>query len=156
MKRLDPKEVFFVIGHKLSGYEKYIVTHNEKGFPVFAIVPSMIRKAERDRLKKSKAAIVVSTESSGMGIYKSFNYEIFERRPSVVIAFDGNSACVNLIQEARNGRQKCLIFVNRRSRVLKAKAVSLQGYVTLFMPESDGITERIVNASDELMERAAL
>ncbi len=136
MKRLDPKEVFFVIGHKLSGYEKYIVTHNEKGFPVFAIVPSMIRKAERDRLKKSKAAIVVSTESSGMGIYKSFNYEIFERRPSVVIAFDGNSACVNLIQEARNGKGKAAIFVSEESPMLKAKARSLQGYVTVMKDPS--------------------
>ena len=132
MKKLNPQEVFFVIGHKLSGYEKYIVTHNDKGFPVFAVVPSMIRKAELDRLRKSGVKITVSTESSGMGIYKSVNYEIFERRPSILIAFDGNSAGANLVQEARNGKGKSTIYVYEGAEMLKAKAQSLEGYVTLF------------------------
>lgn len=39
--------------------------------------------------------------TSELGIYKSFNYEIFERRNSVVVAFDGNSPVSNLIQELK-------------------------------------------------------
>ena len=64
-----------------------------------------------------------------MGLYKSFAYEIFKRVPSVLLAFDGNSAALNLIQEARNGRKKCTIFISTRSRGLAAKAKMLEGYV---------------------------
>jgi hypothetical protein len=49
--------------------------------------------------------------------------------PSVVLAFDGNSAALNLIQEARNGREKSRILINPRSAGLKAKAKLLEGYV---------------------------
>ncbi|MCR5546150.1 MAG: adenosine deaminase, partial [Lachnospiraceae bacterium] len=82
----------------------------------------------------------VSTESEGMGIYKSFNYEIFERRPSAVIAFDGNSAAANLIQEAKNGKGQSKIFVWNHSKNLMQKARSLHGYVTSF-GEEESITE---------------
>ena len=44
-----------------------------------------------------------------LSYYKSFNYEIFERRKSIVIAFDGNSAVSNLVQEAKNGKAKSKI-----------------------------------------------
>ena len=64
-----------------------------------------------------------------MGLYKSFAYEIFKRRPSILLAFDGNSSAQNLIQEAKNGREKCLIYINPRSRGLAAKAKMLEGYV---------------------------
>ncbi len=77
----------------------------------------------------------VSIESMGMGIYKSFNYEIFERRPSLLIAFDGNSAAANLIQEARNGKGRSAICVWSHSKTLRQKAESLQGYVYLFDEE---------------------
>ena len=132
MEFLNPEEVCFVIGHKLSGYEKYLAEHNEKGFRIYAVVPSLITKAEADKLKKSKVFVRVSTESQGMGIYKSFNYEIFERRPSAVIAFDGNSAAANLIQEAKNGKGRSGIFVWNHSKTLQQKAKSLQGYVHTF------------------------
>ncbi len=49
--------------------------------------------------------------------------------PSVLLAFDGNSAAQNLIQEARNGREKCRIFLNPRVRDLAVKARMLEGYV---------------------------
>jgi len=49
--------------------------------------------------------------------------------PSALLAFDGNSAVLNLIQEARNGRMKCRIYLNSRSRGLAAKAKMLEGYV---------------------------
>ena len=76
--------------------------------------------------------IRVSIEPNGMGIYKSFTYEIFKRRPSVLLAFDGNAAGTNLIQEAKNARFPCRIFVSARSRTLKSKTKSLEGYVRLF------------------------
>ena len=49
--------------------------------------------------------------------------------PSVLLAFDGNSAALNLIQEARNAPGKCAIFISPRSRGLAAKAKMLEGYV---------------------------
>ena len=49
-----------------------------------------------------------------------------------MIAFDGNSAGENLIQEARNGKGKARIYVYAGARSLKKKAESLQGYVTFF------------------------
>jgi hypothetical protein len=64
-----------------------------------------------------------------MGLYKSFSYEIFKRRPSVLLAFDGNSSALNLIQEARNSREKCQIYINPRSRGLAVKVKTLEGYV---------------------------
>ena len=77
-----------------------------------------------------------------MGIYKSFNYEIFERRPSMVVAFDGNSAAANLIQEAKNGKGRSAILVWSHSRTLQQKARSLQGYVEFF-DENEGLVARI-------------
>ncbi|MBO6129811.1 MAG: adenosine deaminase, partial [Pseudobutyrivibrio sp.] len=132
LEYLNPEEVCFVIGHKLTGYEKYILDHNRKGFRVYSFVPSLITKKEADRIKEAGVKVRVSTESEGMGIYKSFNYEIFERRPSIVVAFDGNSAGANLIQEAKNGKGRSAIFVWRHSKNLMQKAKSLHGYVYSF------------------------
>ena len=139
---LSPEETCFVIGHKLSGYEKYLLEHNNKKFRIYSIVPSLITQKEADKLREANVRIRVSTESEGMGIYKSFNYEIFERRPALVVAFDGNSAAVNLIQEAHNGKGKAAILLWSRSKTLRQKAASLQGYVSCFDEENslvDGI-----------------
>lgn len=132
IQKLDPEKVFFVVGHCMKGYEKYLADHNDKGFEIYAVVPSVLSRKECDELKKKKVLIRVSTESKGMGIYKSFNYEIFERRHSVVIAFDGNSAGENLIQEAHNGKGKAWILVYEKARALRNKAESLEGYVSFF------------------------
>lgn len=148
----DPQKMFFVIGHQLKGYEAYLLQQNGGRFTIFAIVPKMLSEKEIRQLKQSGVQIRVSIETSAMGMYKSFAYEIFNRRRAALIAFDGNSAGANMIQEARNGRQKSLIFVSRRSRALKAKAASLQGYVTLFMPETEGIAEEIIRVSEEITE----
>lgn len=125
----DPKKVVFVIGHSLRAHEGYLVRRSAGRFRIFAIVPSRITRAEYSRLSGSGVEVLVSIESSGMGLYKSFSYEIFKRRPSALLAFDGNSAVLNLIQEARNGREKCAIYLNPRSRGLAAKAKMLEGYV---------------------------
>ena len=132
MEVLNPEEVCFVIGHRLSGYEKYLVEHNKKNFRIYAVVPALITRKEVESLKKAGVLIRVSTEAQAMGIYKSFNYEIFERRPSAVIAFDGNSAAANLIQEAKNGKGRSAIFVWSHSKTLQQKARSLHGYVYSF------------------------
>ena len=142
LEYLNPEEVCFVIGHKLSGYEKYLLEHNTKGFRIYSFVPAMLTKKESDKIKHSDVKVRVSIESEGMGIYKSINYEIFERRPSVVVAFDGNSAAANLIQEAKNGKGRSAIFVWNHSKNLMQKAKSLHGYVFSF-GEDKPITELI-------------
>ena len=127
---LDPQKVFFVIGHKMLGHERYLVENN-RGFEIYAIIPSLMTPQQMRRLEKAHlTGIRISTEAQEMGIYKSFNYEIFERRNCVLFAFDGNSAAANLVQEARNGKGKTWIFIYSNSPVLKAKAASLEGYVT--------------------------
>ncbi|MCC6094969.1 MAG: hypothetical protein LIV24_08155 [Eubacterium sp.] len=129
---LNPEEVFFVIGNRIRGYEKYLLEHNEKGFQIYAFVPSLLTRDECRRLNDAGVRIRVSTESESMGIYKSFNYEIFERRPSVLIGFDGNSAAENMIQEAKNGKGCSGIFIWNKSKTLREKAASLEGYVHFF------------------------
>ena len=127
---LDPDKIFFVIGHKLLGHEKYLVENNP-GFEIYAIIPSLMTPQQMRRLQKAQlTGIRISTESQEMGLYKSFNYEIFERRNCALFAFDGNSAAANLVQEARNGKGKTWIFIYPNSPMLKAKAASLEGYVT--------------------------
>lgn len=136
LNELDPKKCFFVIGHKLRGYEKFLFDNNSC-FDIFSIVPSDITKNEKDKLIKANINVRISTESLGMGIYKSFNYEIFERRPSVLIAIEGNSAGANLIQEAKNGKAKALIYVSNNDKNLMLKANSLKGYVNVYANISD-------------------
>ncbi len=137
LENADPEKVCFVIGHRLCGLERYLAEQNRGRFALFAIVPAALTDAECARLRRSGAGIRISIEQSGNGVYKSFAYEIFKRRPSVLLAFDGNSPAANLVQEAKNGRHKCAIYVSRRSRALCAKARMLQGYVQLFDETAD-------------------
>ncbi|SFO64003.1 Adenosine/AMP deaminase [Pseudobutyrivibrio sp. JW11] len=136
LEYMSPDEVCFVIGHKLSGYEKYLLDHNDKGFRIYSFVPALITKKEAEKIKEADVKVRVSIESEGMGIYKSINYEIFERRPSVVVAFDGNSAAANLIQEAKNGKGRSAILIWNHSKTLMQKAKSLHGYVYSFDGET--------------------
>lgn len=131
LDNLDPEKVFFVIGHRLTGHEEYIAAHNP-GFDIYAIIPALMEPKPMQKLLRSGIkGIRISTEGQEMGIYKSFNYEIFERRNCALFAFDGNSSVANLVQEARNGKGKARIFIYPRGAMLKAKAASLGGYVTL-------------------------
>ena len=132
LDKLDPAKVFFVVGHTVQGYEKYLIENNKKGFEIYAFVPAVITKAQKNRLLKAGVNIRVSIETSPMGVYKSFAYEIFKRRVAILVAMDGNSSGANMIQEANNSRYKCRIYVDKRSRLLRSKAESLQGYLTLF------------------------
>lgn len=141
LDELDPEKVFFVVGHRLAGHEKYIVDHNDK-FEIYSIIPSLMDKKQIRKLSQADVkGIRISTEPQEMGIYKSFNYEIFERRNSALFAFDGNSSIANLVQEARNGKGKTRIFVNPKSEMLKAKATSLQGYVTINATPNEAVAK---------------
>ena len=137
MEKIDNKKMYFVIGHKLQGYERAVLDiSNEIGkkFDVIAIVPKYVSEEIRENIYNSRelTGVYICPDSSELGIYKSFNYEIFERIPSIVIAFDGNTPATNLIQEAKNGKEKSKIFVNENVEILKEKAISLEGYVKLF------------------------
>lgn len=152
LESLDPKKVFFVIGHKIDGYEKELIELNKnlkKKFEIYAIIPKMISKENYELLLNSNLnGLRISIESDEMGIYKSFNYEIFERRNSIVIAFDGNSSVSNLVQEAKNGKGDSKIYVNIENQSLADKARNLGGYVKSFKL-TEACFDNILNESTE-------
>ena len=133
----DPGKMFLVVGHSLSGYERYLVEQNHGRFDIFAFVPARVGSKEADALMRAGVRIRVSIEPSPMGIYKSVAYEVFKRRPSVLVALDGNSSGANMIQDAKNGKRKCHIFVLNRRGMLREKAKNLEGYVSLFGANDD-------------------
>ena len=148
LDRCDPQKLFFVIGHRLNGYERELLRRNNGRFKVYVMAPAVISAREERTLRDSGAGIRVAITAESMGIYKSIAYEVFKRRPAVLLAFDGNSAGGNMIQEAKNSKYPCRIFVNRRSRSLQEKAELLKGYVSLFGPE-DPVAEEILRMSEE-------
>ena len=155
MKKVNNEKVYFVIGHKMQGYEKEIIEISKKinkKFEIDAIIPKMISEEDGKELMREEInGIRISTESEEFGIYKSFNYEIFERRNSVVIAFDGNSPVSNLVQEAKNGKGKAKIYVNEENENLKEKANSLQGYVIPFKI-NENIVSKIIEDNPEIID----
>ena len=153
VENLDDEKVYFVVGHKINGYEKAVLDvakELNKKIEINAIVPKEVSAEEVDNLLKENInGVRISTEREEMGIYKSFNYEIFERRNSIVVAFDGNSPVSNLVQEAKNGKGKAKIYVNSDVEALKDKATSLEGYVTAFIV-NDNLAEIILSDYPEL------
>lgn len=141
LQNADSEKIFFVVGHRLCGYEKYLAEQNKGRFRIFAFVPGMLSPAEARRLTASGLSVRPAIEQNGNGLYKSIAYEIFKRRPSVLLAFDGNSPAINLVQEAKNGRYKCRIYLDAHSRTLAAKGKTLQGYVHLFRKKDDVLRE---------------
>lgn len=156
IKRLDKEKVYFVVGHKMQGYEKAIIDISkeyDKDFEINAIVPKKISREVYDSILNNKLdGVCVSTEAEELGIYKSFNYEIFERKDSIVLAFDGNSPVSNLIQEAKNGKAKAKIYVNGNVKQLKEKARTLGGYVTEFHDKSE-IIDKIIADNPRLINK---
>ena len=155
IKKINNEKAYFVIGHKMEGFEKAIVDISQKlnkKFEIDAIVPKMISEENGQKLiNENIDKIRISTENEDSGIYKSFNYEIFERRSSVVVAFDGNSPVSNLVQEAKNGKGKSKIYVNAQNTSLYEKAKSLTGYVVPFNT-GDNIVDRILQENPEIAE----
>ena len=159
MKNVDNNNVYFVIGHKMQGYEKAIIDISKelnKKFEIDAIVPKMVTEKVKNRLLDENIdGIRVSTETEELGIYKSFNYEIFERRKAIVIAFDGNSPVSNLVQEAKNGKGKSKIYVNEENQLLKEKAEMLEGYVVPFDMQDD-IVDKIISDNPEISSHSEI
>ena len=153
IKNLDDKKAYFVIGPKMQGYEKAIVDlakKMNKKFEINAIIPKVVSKTVKENLLTNDInGVCVSTELEEKGIYKRFNYEIFERRDSIVLAFDGNTPAANLIQEAKNGKGKSKIYVNKSVNLLSEKAKALDGYVVEF-DENESIADKIFKDYPEL------
>ena len=156
MENVDNNNIYFVIGHKMQGYEKAIVDISKelnKKFEIDAIVPKMVTEKVKNRLLDQNIdCICISPETEELGIYKSFNYEIFERRKAVVIAFDGNSPVLNLVQEAKNGKGKSKIYVNQENELLKKKADTLEGYVVPFEMK-ENIIYKILSDNPEISKK---
>ena len=154
LTKVNSDKAYFVVGHKMQGYEKEIIELNKQlnnKFEINAIVPKTISETDSNNIQKENIdGIRISIESDEMGIYKSFNYEIFERRNSVVMAFDGNSPVSNLIQEAKNGKGKAKIYVNEDSPSLFDKAVSLEGYAVPFKTNQN-IIDKIAEDNPDIM-----
>lgn len=152
---MDSEKAYFVIGHKMQGYERAIIDISKevnKKFEIDAIIPKKVTKELAEMLVKNDLnGVCISTESEELGIYKSFNYEIFERRPSVVLAFDGNSPVSNLVQEAKNGKGKARIYINDSVDALKEKAKSLDGYVTKFSEKNEEIINQFENDNPDII-----
>lgn len=147
VQKLNSEKAYFVVGHRMQGYEKAlfdIAKKQNKNFEIDAIIPKKVTEdVAKGLMDKDLHGVCISTEQEEMGIYKSFNYEIFERRPSVVIAFDGNSPVSNLVQEAKNGKAKAKIYINEDVEALKEKANSLGGYVTKFNLDAEEIINKL-------------
>ncbi len=154
IKDIDCNKVYFVIGHKMQGYEKAVVDiakELNKNIEIDAIVPKMVTEKVKNRLLNENVnGICISPETEELGIYKSFNYEIFERRKAVVIAFDGNSPVLNLVQEAKNGKGKSKIYVNKENTLLNEKAETLEGYVVPFEMQNNKIIGKIFEDNPEI------
>ena len=156
VENLNDEKVYFVVGHKMQGYEKAVLDISKKmnkKFEINAIIPKTVSAEVKENLLNENKlnGVCISTESEELGIYKSFNYEIFERRESIVLAFDGNSPVSNLVQEAKNGKGKAKIYVNTDVEILKDKAKSLGGYVVEFGAE-DMIADRILSEYQAFLE----
>ena len=155
IKEIDSDKVYFVIGHKMQGYEKAVVDiakELNKKVEIDAIVPKMITEKVKNRLLNENVnGICISPETEELGIYKSFNYEIFERRKAVVIAFDGNSPVLNLVQEAKNGKGKSKIYLNKENTLLNEKAETLEGYVVPFEMQNNNIIGKIFEDNPEIL-----
>ena len=157
IRNVDNNNVYFVIGHKMQGYEKAIIDISKelnKKFEIDAIVPKRVTQNVKDRLLDENInGICISTETEELGIYKSFNYEIFERRNSIVIAFDGNSPVLNLVQEAKNGKGKSKIYVNQENQLLRQKADTLEGYVVPFEMQ-ENMVSKIFEENPEILDNS--
>ncbi len=155
VQKVNSQKAYFVIGHQMQGYEKALIDvakELNKKIEIDAIIPKTITEEQGKNLQKENLdRIRISTETEASGIYKSFNYEIFERRKSVVVAFDGNSPVSNLVQEAKNGKGKAKIYVNEESLTLKEKANSLTGYVIPFNLR-ENIVEKILEDNPEITD----
>ena len=140
----------------MEGYEKAVLDiakELNKNIEIDAIIPRKVNKnVAKNLMDEELNGVCISTEQEELGIYKSFNYEIFERRKSIVIALDGNSPVSNLVQEAKNGKGHAQIYLNTNVDALREKANSLQGYVVPFdMTSGDTVIKKIFGDNPEVL-----
>ena len=138
--RLSWPRTFSIID---TGDQTDLVRQAAGRFRVCAVVPNRLPRTAAEVLRAAGVGILISIESSGLGLYKSVSYEVFRNRPSILLAFDGNSAALNLIQQARNSSNRHRIYINPRSRGLTEKAKMLDGYV-----QKMGSAEEILAAEE--------
>ncbi|WP_028125744.1 adenosine deaminase [Eremococcus coleocola] len=155
LAQADPSRVFFVIGHADKAYEHYLLEANQGRFEIYAMIPAAVTVKEKTAIETLNLPIRIALDPTPMGVYKSFAYDIFKRRQSIILAFDGNASAMNLIQEAKNARYKSRTFINRRSAPLRMKAKSLEGYITFFedatiVPEILDYADRYFKVIDDL------
>lgn len=145
VESLDAEKTYFVVGHKMQGYEKELIdVVKEKGkkFQITAVVPRKIDEQIRENIEGNVDNVYISKLNEEAGIYMGFRNGIFDHVPAMVFAFDGNSPVNNLIQDAKNTKNKT-IYVNEDVRTLKEKAELLKGYVKTFK-EENGIINKIL------------
>ena len=91
LEKVDNKNTYILIGHKMQGYERAVLDISKelhKKFNITAVVPKYVSEETKVNLESNSElnGIYVSPDPSELGIYKSFNYEVFERRNSVCIS----------------------------------------------------------------------
>lgn len=146
VERLSVEKAYFVVGHKMQGYEKELIdVIKEKGkkFQVTAVVPRKINEQIKENIEGKVDNVYISKLNEEAGIYMGFRNGIFDHVPAMVFAFDGNSPVNNLIQDAKNTKNKT-IYVNEDVRALREKAELLQGYVKTFK-EENGVINKILS-----------
>ena len=74
IQNIDTEKVYFVIGHKMQGYEKAVIDISkelDKKVEIDAIVPKLVTEKVKDRLLDEKVkGICISPETEELGIYK--------------------------------------------------------------------------------------
>lgn len=151
VESLDNEKAYFVIGHKMQGYEKELINViREKGkrFQVTAVVPRKIDEQIKENIEGNVDNVYISKLNEEAGIYMGFRNGIFDHVPAMVFAFDGNSPVNNLIQDAKNTKNKT-IYVNEDVRALREKAELLKGYVKTFK-EENGVINKILEDYPEI------
>lgn len=148
LEKGDPDRMYFIIGSRFTGYERYLLEQNHDRYEIYSYVPAMVSDKQEKEIRKAGVHVRAAIEPSSMGLYKSITHEVFKRIRSIFLALDGNSAAANMIQEAKNYRHKSTIFVNGSSRILKAKAQSLKGYAVL-LEDLAHPAESILEAADK-------
>lgn len=149
--KLNAEKTYFVIGHKMQGYEKElidIVKEKGKKFQITAVVPRKVNEEIKEKVEENVDNVYISKLNEEAGIYMGFRNGIFDHVPAMVFAFDGNSPVNNLIQDAKNTKNKT-IYVNEDVRALKEKAELLKGYVKTFK-EENGVINKILSDYPEI------
>ena len=126
----DPEKIVFVIGHTGAAQEGYLLDRlgkmegqsEKKDFEVIAVSPTNVKtnkdgkvfaqtEGEKDDINSAfrvalnpliKGIITDGASREGASIYKAFQKRVFNKPGATLVAFDGNAALSNLIQEARN------------------------------------------------------